>query len=172
MRIKNLGSAVLLALAAPTLAGAAAFEATARLTAAQEVADNPVTSDGVARAVVRFDEGFTEVRIRLRFFGLDGNVGGLHFHCNVAGANGPIGLGVVSPGPLTVTGNQINGTLTNADFPPTDACEDVIGFPVNNVASLAAAIDRGLVYLNLHTDAWPAGEVRGQLFDLDQDGDD
>lgn len=151
------------------------FRSTTHMTGAQEVP--AAASDGIARATVRFDKGFTKVRVRLNFRNLSGTFTRLHFHCNVAGANGPVALGLidtVAPGldnsdVVTLGDHRIVGTLTNDNFPADDPCPDAIGKPVNNIASLAAAIDRGEIYLNLHTDAFPPGEVRGQVRPLKQD---
>lgn len=170
MRLSTATIASLVFLALPAAAAAGPFESTTRLSGAQEVPAVP--SDGTALAQVQFDDGFSEVRVRVRFRNLDGEATRLHFHCNVAGANGPIALGLVAPGPLSFSGSGVAGTLTNADLPADDACLDVIGFPVNNLASLAAAIDRGLVYLNLHTDVWPGGELRGQVRPLEDEDED
>ena len=79
---------------------------------------------------------------------------------------GPVAAGVPcsSPGPFEIdSSGRIRGRLENSDFPEADSCMDRIGQPVNNIASLAAAMKAGLIYLNLHTDAVPSGEVRGQM---------
>lgn len=39
------------------------------------------------------------------------------------------------------------------------------------MAALAYAMRDGLVYLNIHTDLRPAGEVRGQVYEDDVDAD-
>ncbi|MEO1035453.1 MAG: CHRD domain-containing protein [Pseudomonadota bacterium] len=147
------------------------FASTTILSAAQEVAEIPVVSNGFARATIRFDRGFSEARIRVRFNSLEGGVTRLHLHCNVAGANGPIAIGLIdtiaavndNSDVITLAGHRITGTITNADFPEIDPCPDVVGRPINNIASLAAAIDAGLVYWNLHTTAFGPGELRGQV---------
>ena len=159
-----------LALAAP--AGGKNFRSRTVLSDAQEVQAAPVESEGTANAVVVFDAGFTQLRVSVNFKRLEGEVTRLHFHCNVAGANGPIALGLIdfvdanndNSDVVELGERTISGTLTNADFPADEpACVDTIGRPVNNVASLAAAIQEGGIYWNLHTDAFPAGELRGQV---------
>jgi len=40
---------------------------------------------------------------------------------------------------------------------------DAQGFPGNDLDALRKIIRTGSVYLNVHTDAFPAGEVRGDL---------
>ena len=51
--------------------------------------------------------------------------------------------------------DTITGTLTQADVTPADG--------INTIADVAAAIERGNAYVNIHTVAYPAGELRGQL---------
>lgn len=80
--------------------------------------------------------------------------------------NGPVVVflfGPADPG-IDVDGLLAEGELTNANFEEAD-CVTVIGTPVNNIASLAFAARNGLIYANVHTEANPAGEVRGQLFE-------
>ena len=146
------------------------------LSAAQEVQNPPVASDGVARAFIAFDAGFTSATVRVGFTNLVGDeVTRLHLHCNKAGDNGPIAIGLIdfvdpnndNSDVIDFEGNIIFGTLSNADFPQVDPCPDVIGHPVNNIVSLAAAIDAGLIYWNLHSNAFPAGELRGQVRETD-----
>ena len=50
-----------------------------------------------------------------------------------------------------------------------DACLAAIGRPINNLAPLVAAMQEGLVNLNIHLDVFPAGEVRGQVFSVGDD---
>lgn len=143
---------------------------TARLAAEQEVQD--VDSEGVGRARVRFDAAFTKVFVDLRINDLTGSFTRAHFHCNRPGADGPIAFGLVEPGPLVFDGRRVRGVLTNADFTGAD-CEGVplVERPVNNIAALAFAMRDGLVYLNVHTDAFGRGEIRGQLLPDKGDND-
>jgi hypothetical protein len=137
----------------------------ARLTGEQEVTDamGGVDTDRMARAIATFDEGFTELRVRVKFNDSE-DVVAVHFHCGRAGQNGPVALGLISPGPLGVENDMIRGTLTNMEFTGAD-CESVVGRPVNNLAALAMAMRDGLVYLNVHTPDFPAGEIRGQMLE-------
>jgi hypothetical protein len=88
-----------------------------------------------------------------------------HLHCARPGESGPV---VVTLSP-TSAGQDVNGMLaqgkkTNADIEAgATACEQQIGRPVRNIASLTAAAFEGLIYANVHTVANPAGEIRGQL---------
>lgn len=136
---------------------------TAHLRGAQEVTNPPggVDTERTAHAVVSFDAGFTALRVRVTLNTSDGVVAA-HFHCGRAGQNGPVAAGLISPGPLMLENDMIKGMLTNANFTGVD-CNPVVGRPVNNVASLALAMRDGLVYLNVHSMDFPAGEIRGQM---------
>jgi hypothetical protein len=145
------------------------LEFLAILTGAQEVTTpgGGVATDRTALGTADFDVGFTEVRVHVRVSDPT-NIVAAHFHCGKPGENGPVVFGLISPGPLMLEGNTIRGTLTNANANPAANCVPLIGRPVNNIAALALAIREGLVYLNIHTSAFPAGEIRGQV--LEQEG--
>jgi hypothetical protein len=142
------------------------LEFLAVLTGAQEVTTPPggVTTDRTAIGTADFDPGFTRVRVHVRVSD-PSNIVAAHFHCGKPGENGPIVFGLFSPGPLALEGNSVRGTLTNAEANAAANCVPLVGRPVNNIAALALAMREGLVYLNIHTSAFPAGEIRGQLLE-------
>ncbi len=153
------------------------FEAT--LTGAQEVVlddqdafvPGGTGSGAQGRMEADFDEGLSVLRVNLRVVELGNAFSAAHFHCARPGENGPIVFGLVNPGPLAFDGQDIRGTLSNADYTGED-CSEVIGRPVNNLAALALAMRDGLIYANVHTDAFPMGEIRGQMLPDDDDDDD
>jgi hypothetical protein len=136
------------------------------LTGAQEVATPPVVTEGSGRIDVRFDAGFTQARVDLVVDADDlsspANRG--HFHCARPGANGPIAFGLFDPGQCDFDGERARCTITNADFNNVD-CVPNVGRPVNNIAALALAMRDGLIYANVHTTNFPAGEIRGQMLE-------
>jgi len=140
------------------------LEFEAELSGAQEVTDpaGGVDSDGEGKVKADFDGGLTEVKVRLSVEDLMGGFTRAHFHCGIAGQNGPIAFGLVDPGPCSFDGGRIRCTLTNSDVTPND-CETSIGRPVNNIAALAFAMRDGLIYLNVHTTDFAGGELRGQM---------
>ena len=75
-----------------------------------------------------------------------------NFHCGLAGENGPVVFGPIGP----------SRPLTNEDWTGVD-CSEIIGRPVNNIASLAQAMLDGSIYVNVQTAALPTGEIRGQM---------
>lgn len=94
----------------------------------------------------------TQLVVSGSFSGLDGEVdeailGGAHLHLGVAGTNGPVALELKA----TLDMDKKGGRFLAAD----------------NVFALDAALKQALlqrgVYINIHTTAYPAGEIRGQL---------
>ena len=138
----------------------------AYLSGAQEVPT--VVTNGGGRVKVKFDKTLSSVTIDVKVRDLIGSLVGAHFHCALPGANGPVAFGLINPGDLSFDGKKIKGTLDNSDFTGAD-CSGAVGRPVSNIASLAFAMDEGLIYLNLHTDAFPGGEIRGQLMEDDDE---
>ena len=150
------------------------FEAT--LSGAQEpVTDNRgnfipggIDTAGTGKIRVYFDEGLTKVWVAVWFNNLTGSFTAAHFHCGVPGQSGPPPFGLVAPGPLMSDGRTVRGTLVGTDFTGVD-CTSFVGRPVNNIAALAWAMREGLIYINVHSDAFPAGEIRGQLQETGRD---
>lgn len=138
-------------------------ELRASLSGAQEVTTLPggVESEGSGRGTLEFDRDLAEAEVELSVSDLV-DVQGAHIHCGGAGENGPIivDFGVLLSG--AVDGEIVETTIGNADIAVAD-CVPLLGFPVNNIASLQRAADEGLLYMNVHTAAFADGEIRGQL---------
>ena len=123
---------------------------------AQEVPEVVTTNGGGITA--RANPELTQVTVRLRVREV-GGVTAVHPHCSPAGVNGPLALGLITPGPCAFSGNSLVCTLASADvLADAVGCEASIGTPVNNIASLVAAIRDGDIYVNVHTNANPMGE--------------
>ena len=135
----------------------------ASLNGAQEVKNPPggVETEASGRGRLDFDRGLTSAEVELSVRDLV-DVQGAHIHCGGAGENGPIlvDFGVLLSG--AVDGDIVDTTIHNADIAAVD-CAPLLGFPVNNIASLRRAAAEGLLYMNVHTTAFPTGEIRGQL---------
>jgi hypothetical protein len=142
------------------------LEFLAVLTGAQENTTPPggVDTERTAAGTADFDAGLTSVRVHVKVSDPT-NIVAAHFHCGKPAENGPIVFGLISPGPLMLEANVIRGTLTNADTNPAANCVPLIGRQITNIAALALAMREGLVYLNIHTSAFPAGEIRGQMLE-------
>lgn len=98
----------------------------------------------------------TPGRDRLEWQLLAGGVGFVagHIHLGAAGVNGPIVVPLIANNP---------GGQNTVDTAGTVAQSDLVGPLAGNYAGFAAALARGELYVNLHTVAFPGGEIRAQL---------
>ena len=178
--MKNLYTTILMSVAFLAVSSTAygddddELEFEAKLSGAQEVVieggvfvPGGVDTDARGKIEAEFEEDLSEVEVKLRVRNVPAGVvlTRAHFHCGRPGQNGPIIFGLVDPGPLSFDGNRIRGTLINDDVnaPAIPGCESLLDRPVNNIASLAFAMRDGLIYFNVHTNANPGGEIRGQM---------
>ncbi len=135
------------------------------LEGAQEVPS--VASEGLANAIISFKRSYREADVRVTYSNLEGAVTRLHLHCAPEGENGPVALGMidlVALGPdnsetVTLDANAIIGKLDKSQVPIGDANQ----CGIHSLRSLADEINSGNIYWNLHTTAFPAGELRGQV---------
>jgi hypothetical protein len=134
-----------------------------------------VLSEGQGTLDLRLDRSAKTVTYTLTFSNLSAPVTQSHIHfgkVHVAGgvmvffctnlSNGPAGTPACPAGGGTVT-----GTLTAAS---------VVGPTAQNVTAgdfdaLEDALETNSAYANLHTTAFPAGEVRGEVRRADRGGD-
>jgi hypothetical protein len=87
-------------------------------------------------------------------FGNTQQTGGISFFFCTNLGNGPAGTQACPPAPATVT-----GTIKAADVIGPAAQ----GIAAGEFAEIVAAIRAGFTYANVHTTAFPVGEVRAQL---------
>jgi len=147
MKRASLLLATIALLAAPLVALAAEpFSAT--LTTGAEVP--PVSGTGTGLATATISDDATEIAYEVSYEGLTGAVQAAHIHFGAADVAG----GVIFP--LAHGASPFSGTLTEADFTPLE------GGP-QTFAEALAAIREGNTYINVHTQANPGGEIRGQL---------
>ena len=140
--MKNISKFAFIAVFAPfALSGTPALadmmSANTMLTAAEEVP--PVKSPGTGALDVTYDSAAKKLSWKGTFSGLTGKATAAHFHGPAApGAKAGVEF------PATVTGSPFEGSATLTDA---------------QAADLAA----GKIYFNIHTDANPDGEIRGQV---------
>ena len=131
--------ALALALGRPALADRTF---TAVLEGSQEVL--PVASPGTGVASVTLNTAETQITVDMSFSGLNGTTTASHIH---GPATRGVNAGVVFP--LTIPVGVTSGAVSN----------QVIAVTPADVQNLRA----GLWYVNVHTAAFPGGEIRGQL---------
>ncbi|NJN54726.1 MAG: CHRD domain-containing protein [Anaerolineae bacterium] len=100
------------------------------------------------------------VRFEIAVFGLSGDATAAHIHGPAApGVNGPVVVTLCGGPPPSVLAQctmengmlKITGMITN----------QLVGM---NQAQFMSALSSGNLYINVHTQLNPAGEVRGQLY--------
>ena len=142
----GLGGAVLAIAVAATLAGCGAMKPaasnmvafTTQLRGANEVP--PVVSQGSGSVDAAFNKDTMQLRWKVNFSATTGPATMGHFHGPAAvGANSGVAVGWANP---VVTGMEGSATLTPAQ---------------------AADLMAGKWYANIHTAAFPGGELRGQM---------
>lgn len=158
---------LVLLLAAFTAADAfaASPHARARLDGFDEVPAVSTTGHGAFRATISRDG--QSIEYELRYADLEGAVAQAHLHLGQRGVNGGIAIFL-----CTNLGNGPAGTPTCPDPPATISgtlmADDVIGPAAQGIEpgeldEVIRAIRDGSVYVNVHSDLFPGGEIRGQL---------
>lgn len=135
-----------------TAAGATAF--TADLSGKDPVPPNSSTATGQATFTLSSDG--SSMSFELTVDNLV-DVTAAHIHMAAAGQEGPVVVPLFT-GPAktgSFTGVLAQGTLTAADFKA-----DLQG---KTMSDLVALIQAGTAYVNVHTKAFPGGEIRGQV---------
>ncbi|MFA9443907.1 CHRD domain-containing protein [Egicoccus sp. AB-alg6-2] len=131
---------------------------TTRLAGANEVP--AVESHAAGTAIVRFNADRTTMTYRLVVTNLH-DVTMAHIHLAPAGQNGPVVVWLYPSGPPPqLLPGRTNGVLASGTITAADLVGPLAGHTLD---SLAAAIAAGDAYVNVHTAAFPAGEIRGQL---------
>ena len=155
-------------LCAPTIANAAFMTFTANLSGAAEAPPN--ASPGTGFTIVDFDTTAHTMRVRVTFSGLLGTSTVAHIHSATAVA----GVGTVAPAtttptfvgfPVGVTSGSFDNTLdmTLATSYRAGFITASGGTPLAAEAALFDGMMQGKAYMNVHTDVFPGGEIRGFL---------
>ena len=140
------------------------------LTGAAEAPPNASPGTGVGE--VSFDVATHQMRVTVAFSGLNGTVTASHIHAPTAVAGtGTAGVATQTPTftgfPSGVSAGSYDHTFDmsmassyNASF-LNNATN--LGNPLIAEATLAQAMAEGKAYLNLHSNVYPGGEIRGFL---------
>lgn len=139
--------------ALPLAAGAATKVYSFNLDGMQEVP--PVATPAAGSAQVTVDDVAGTITFALAAFNLQGDFAAAHIHQAPAGVNGPVVFNLAANA-------DAQGAVTIGSFvvPNSYAL-----YGADKASSFAAAINAAPwnFYLNLHTQAFPGGEIRGQL---------
>jgi hypothetical protein len=111
----------------------------AQLDGIQEVPPLPNVSARGLASIVRSKDS-SRLFIHAVFNGLSGPITGAHLHYGFAGESGPVGINLTE----FVHGNTIDATI-------------------DSVTISQAVLAQGGIYINVHTEQHPTGEIRGQV---------
>ena len=129
----------------------------------------PVESSASGTGSLTFTPDYNSFTVLMNFTSLSSAVTGAHVHCcNTAQGNAPIAVEFTLPTNLPTTG-LISGTITGA-YDLTMASTYTPEFLAAGGGTAVGArnlflngVGNGLAYLNIHSAAYPDGEIRGQL---------
>jgi hypothetical protein len=168
MKRSTLLFGLLLALTLPRPAAASVIVFFADLTGAAEAPPN--ASPGIGQALVTIDDVASLMRVEIEFSGLMEGTTASHIHCCTAVPGvGAIGVATELPSftgfPLGVTSGTYDNTFDMTmptNFNPAFLAAHG-GTPASALAALEGGMEDGTAYLNIHTTAFPGGEIRGFL---------
>ena len=84
-----------------------------------------------------------------------------HIHIAPVGSDGPIAVWLYPDGPPAVPiPGRFNGVLAEGTIADENLTGPLAGM---TVADLVEKITSGMTYVNVHTDQYPPGEIRGQI---------
>jgi CHRD domain-containing protein len=159
--------AALFVLAQPAIA---ADNVAARLTGLDEVPSISTTGQGFFLGTVNVVG--SAIDYSLVYFDLRGAVREAHIHIGQPGVNGgivmylcsnltpaPAGVPVPPPCPSGAALNNVGGTLSAANVVAVTGQ----GFPAGDFTRVLRAMRAGKSYVNVHTDLFTSGEIRGQV---------
>lgn len=149
-----------LVLAAPALAQERTFSTS--LSGSEEVPPVDTEASGQASVVISADG--TQASFRVQVSDLEDTTMA-HIHLGARGENGPpvVWLHSQDQAPELIEG-EFSGTLASGTFTADDLVGPLEG---GTLADFVAELAAGNTYVNVHTEANPGGEVRGQLSEVD-----
>lgn len=138
--------------------------------------EDPVTgSPGTGNAIVMYDPSTHLLSLNVVFSGLEAATTAAHIHCCIA-PPGNTGVATTTPSfvgfPLDVTSgtfvNSFDLTLASSWNPAFITANG--GTVAGAEAALAAGLESDMAYFNIHTTAFPNGEVRAFLVPVPEPG--
>jgi hypothetical protein len=119
-------------------------------------------SDASGKGKLEFEKDLSSADFSLKLRDASG-VQAIHIHCGRARTNGPVVVALFGGAPVEVDGPFLDLDILNEDIIAGNCASD--GPRISNLAALAAAAADGLLYINVHTTAYPPSEIRGQLLE-------
>lgn len=141
-----------------SLARGAVLNFVAPLDGSQEVP--PADTDATGVATFQLSRDGESIRYRLIVANIE-NVTMAHIHVAPAGANGPVVVWLYpdAPPPQPLPGTT-NGILAQGTFTADNLVGPLAG---ESLEALLELMQDAETYVNVHTNQYPAGEIRGQI---------
>ena len=120
----------------------------------------PVETLAQGQAIFKLSKDGTELYYKLIVANIE-NVMMAHIHIGEPDENGPVAVWLYpdSPPPILITG-RFNGVLAEGIITEGDLVGPLIGM---SMSDLLDVIKSGNAYVNVHTEQYPGGEIRGQI---------
>jgi hypothetical protein len=132
----------------------------AHLNGANEVADPAVITQAQGQAIFQLSKDGTALSYMLTVADID-DIRQSHIHLAPTGVNGSVVVWLYpSAPPAVLIPGVFNGVLAQGTIVAADLVGPLAGQPLS---SLLAAMEAGNTYVNVHTTAYPPGEIRGQI---------
>lgn len=171
----KIGLAFCALMLAATAASAAPVTYVGTLSGAAEVP--PVQTPAIGSAIVVFDMDAHTLTVNTTFISLLGTTTAAHIHCcTVEPGTGLAGVASETPTfngfPLGVSSGSYSmsyDTTLAASWSPGFLASSG-GTTAGAEAALGAGLANGTAYLNIHTNLYPAGEIRGNLAPIPEPG--
>jgi hypothetical protein len=129
----------------------------AHLSGYQEVPSISTAAQGRFKAKING----SQIDFKLSYTGLEGPVRFAHIHFGQKGVNGGVSAFLCGGGskPACPQSGEVTGSIVAADvIGPANQ-----GIAAGEIDELIAAMRHGVTYANVHSDAFPDGEIRGQI---------
>lgn len=131
---------------------------TAHLTGASEVP--PVATVSTGQAIFKVSPDGSSLHYRLIVANLEDTLMA-HIHLGPAGSNGPVTVWLYPDGPPPqLIEGHFSGVLAEGNITAADLVGPLAGMSLD---ALLAELESGNAYVNVHTQANPGGEIRGQI---------
>lgn len=138
--------------------GSVVMNFTAHLSGDQEVPPRETLAQG--QAIFRLSKDGTQLSYKLIVANLE-NIQMAHIHLAPAGANGGFVAWLYpSAPPMMLIPGTTNGILAEGVITSANLIGTLAG---KTLSDLVAQIQAGNAYVNVHTTAYPGGEIRGQI---------
>lgn len=118
---------------------------------------NPEKAHGILK--LKFNSGLSKAGYKLYVYNSSdrsNKIVGAHLHIGSANENGPVTVDLYDGSPINPEGLLSEGVIDNNEIATTNPY-------VNSVGALYQAILNGEIYVNVHSQRFPDGFIRGQI---------